>query len=69
VSAPAVLDLDMPEDDVLRVLRWRFCSLARAGFAPSDALMLAAAPDVDLHVAEDMLSVGCPSETVVRILL
>ena len=52
-----------------RVIRWRFDELARAGFDPSDALVLATHLDVDLHVAAGLVSAGCPQNTALRILL
>jgi hypothetical protein len=52
-----------------RVIRWRFDELARAGFDPSDALVLATHLEVDLHLAATLVSSGCPQETALRILL
>jgi hypothetical protein len=48
---------------------WRFSSLTRAGYAHADAWLLAAAKDVDLRVAERLLTQGCPQATALRILL
>ena len=57
------------EGEEERVLAWRESELKRAGYSPDDAFELAIHPDVDLHVAIDLISRGCPSVTAVRILL
>lgn len=56
-------------DEVLRVLRWRFTQLTRVGYLPEQAVILAAAGDIDLHVAIDLVRRGCPPSTALRILL
>ena len=55
------------EDD--RVARWRLEQLTRAGYEETAALVLADLVDVDLHLAVDLVSQGCPSDTALRILL
>ena len=57
------------ETEMERVERWRAEALARAGYAATDAIELAARPDVDLHDAIDLLERGCPADLAVRILL
>jgi len=57
------------EIDADGVLSWRFRQLARAGYRPNDAALLARASEVDLHVAVDLLSRGCDQDTALRILL
>ena len=52
-----------------RVARWRAEELERAGYEVSAVAVLAAASDVDLHLAIDLLRRGCPEELAVRILL
>lgn len=52
-----------------RIERWRADELERAGYGLDDAAELAARPDVDLHLAVEMLVNGCPPETALRILL
>ena len=52
-----------------RVARWRAGELERAGYEVSAVAVLAAASDVDLHLAIDLLRRGCPEELAVRILL
>jgi hypothetical protein len=51
------------------VVRWRLIVLLRAGYAWEDAVELATAPSVDLHLAAELPAKGCPSETARRILL
>jgi hypothetical protein len=56
-------------DEVLRVLRWRFTQMLRAGYLPEQAVVLSVAGDVDLHLATDLLRRGCSPGTALRILL
>jgi hypothetical protein len=51
------------------VRRWRLQELVRAGYEPCDALVLSGQPELDLHVAIDLVKRGCPPRTAVRILL
>jgi hypothetical protein len=51
------------------VLRWRYEELCRAGFETEDALIVAAALQIDLHLATKLLRRGCPPQTALRILL
>ena len=51
------------------VFLWRLQALERAGYAPSDARLLAAAPAVDLRFAERLLAAGCRPSTAARILI
>ena len=51
------------------VLRWRFDELRRAGFETEDALIVASAVQIDLHLATKLLRRGCPPQTALRILL
>jgi hypothetical protein len=57
------------ENESDRVLRWRCEELRRAGYVLRDALLLAISPEVDLHLATDLLRSGCPTRTAARILL
>ena len=50
------------------VFRWRLERLEQAGYDPCSALELAGRHDVDLHVALDLRTRGCPADTAVRIL-
>jgi hypothetical protein len=51
------------------VLRWRFDELVRVGYDTSDARVLAAHAEVDLHQAVELLRRGCPKATALLILL
>jgi hypothetical protein len=64
----AELDLQV-ETESERIERWRAEELERAGYAALDAAELAARPDVDLHLAVELLQRGCPTDTALRILL
>jgi hypothetical protein len=59
---------DSAVDDAA-VFDWRFGALLRAGYAPAEAWPLATSRDVDVRLAERLLSQGCPSTTAIRILL
>ena len=51
------------------MLGWRYEELVRAGYAERDAMILADRPDVDLHLAVELVSAGCATSTAIRILL
>jgi hypothetical protein len=51
------------------IVAWRFEVLLRAGYSWDCATRLAAAEDVDLHVAIQIADAGCPEATALRILL
>jgi hypothetical protein len=57
------------DTEVDRVQEWRAEELERAGYPPRDAARLAARHDVDLHLAIDLISQGCPVPVAVEILL
>jgi hypothetical protein len=59
----------LDEAQAQQILSWRFDALTRAGYEASDALVLATRVEVDLHVATDLLTRGCPVSTALRILL
>lgn len=59
--------LDAPAAE--QVLRSRFTELARAGYEPATALVLASHVEADLDLAIDLLERGCPPETALRIVL
>jgi hypothetical protein len=52
-----------------RVTRWRAGELLRAGYDPTAALELAEHPEIDLHLALDLVARGCPSGLAAQILL
>ncbi len=55
--------------EVDRVEHWRQEELARAGYDPESALVLAASHDVDLHEAVKLLKRGCSVDLALQILL
>lgn len=56
-------------DEVVLVAAWRAEQLELAGYGAAAAAELAERADVDLHVAVQLLSRGCPSELALKILL
>ena len=52
-----------------RVELWRFERLLEAQCPAPAAMTLATRRDVDLHTALSLLEVGCPSRTILDILL
>jgi hypothetical protein len=52
-----------------RIEEWRREELERAGYPVRDAARLAERHDVDLHLAVDLVSRGCPPSVAVEILL
>lgn len=52
-----------------RVELWRLDSLARAGYDAESAAVLAASPEVDLHLAVSLLERGCSVDLALQILL
>lgn len=67
MTTAQLTDLDSP--GAAEVLRWRLGSLLDAGYAYSDAVVLAMDGGVDLHAATRLIGRGCPSALCVRILL
>ena len=63
-----VLAGDDAELQDLDVLSWRYEELGRAGYPPDVAIMLSSRPDVDLHVACDLLGNGATIHEALRIL-
>jgi hypothetical protein len=55
--------------EIERIEQWRHEALARAGYDPESALVLAASHDVDLHTAVDLLKRGCSVDLALQILL
>jgi hypothetical protein len=51
------------------VEQWRLDSLERAGYDAESAAVLAASPEVDLHLAVSLLKRGCPVALALQILL
>jgi hypothetical protein len=65
-AAETKLALDTELD---RVQEWRAEELERAGYPVRDAARLAERHDVDLHLAIDLITQGCPVPVAVEILL
>ena len=59
----------LDEAQAQQILSWRFDALTRAGYGASDALVLATRVEIELNVATDLLTHGCPVRTALRILL
>jgi len=55
--------------EMKRVEHWRAEELIRAGYAPTDAVALAARHDIDLHDAIGLIKRGCPYELAIEILI
>jgi hypothetical protein len=56
-------------DETGLIEAWRAEALERAGYGPRDAATIAARHDIDLHLATDLLGMGCPAELALQILL
>ncbi len=57
------------ETESERIERWRAEELERAGYEPRAAAKIAVRPDIDLHLAVDLLVRGCPADLALKILL
>ena len=55
--------------EVELVEQWRVDSLERAGYDAESAAVLAASPEVDLHLAVSLLQRGCSVSLALQILL
>ncbi len=63
-------DVRIPDDtEIERIERWRIEALERAGYDPRAAARLAASPEVDLHLAIELIERGCTPDLALRILL
>jgi hypothetical protein len=56
-------------EEIELVEAWRAEQLEMAGYRAQDAAEIALRQDVDLHVAIDLVSRGCPTELALAILL
>lgn len=65
----ATLELERAQTEDELVLDWRLEQLVRAGYDDRTASELAFRNDVDLHLATDLLRMGCPPEIALNILL
>jgi hypothetical protein len=57
------------ETESERIERWRAEELERAGYEPGSAAKIAVRPDIDLHLAIDLLARGCQPDLALKILL
>jgi len=57
------------DTELERIEQWRAEELERAGYPRRDAVRLAERHDVDLHLAIDLISRGCPPPVAIDILL
>lgn len=55
-----------PEEELIE--RWRYEQLRSVGYEQATAIELAGRPEVDLHLAVDLLRDGCPPALALRIL-
>ena len=55
--------------EVELVEQWRLDTLERAGYDAESAAVLAASPEVDLHLAVSLVNSGCPVALALQILL
>jgi hypothetical protein len=56
-------------DETELIEAWRAEALERAGYGAREAATIAARQDIDLHVATDLLAMGCTAELALQILL
>jgi hypothetical protein len=56
-------------DETELIEAWRAEALERAGYGARDAAAIATRHDIDLHLATDLLGMGCPADLALRILL
>ncbi|HEX6679159.1 MAG TPA: hypothetical protein VF063_00805 [Gaiellaceae bacterium] len=57
------------DTELERIEQWRAEELERAGYGRHEAGRLAERHDVDLHLAIDLISRGCPAQVALDILL
>jgi hypothetical protein len=65
----SIVDTTDTNFEVERVELWRLDSLERAGYDAESAAVLAASPEVDLHLAVSLLQHGCSQDLALQILL
>ena len=65
----AATELNIVETESERVERWRAEALEKVGYDVISAHELAARPDVDLHLAIELIEAGCPVALALDILL
>jgi hypothetical protein len=65
----SAVEVHIEETENDRVERWRTETLERVGYDRESAALLAGRPDVDLHLAIELIEHGCPTEIAIQILL
>jgi hypothetical protein len=65
----SIVDTTETNFELERVELWRLDSLERAGYDAESAAVLAASPEIDLHLAVSLLERGCSVDLALQILL
>jgi hypothetical protein len=65
----SIVDTTEISFEVERVELWRLDTLERAGYDAESAAVLAASPEVDLHLAVSLVEHGCTVDLALQILL
>jgi hypothetical protein len=65
----SIIDVTDMNFELERVELWRLDSLERAGYDAESAAVLAASPEVDLHLAVSLVERGCSVDLALQILL
>jgi hypothetical protein len=65
----SIIDVNDMNFELERVELWRLDSLERAGYDAESAAVLAASPEVDLHLAVSLVERGCSVDLALQILL
>ena len=65
----SIIDVTDTNFELERVELWRLDTLERAGYDPEVAAVIAASPEVDLHLAVSLVERGCSVDLALQILL
>ena len=65
----SIIDVTDTSFELERVELWRLDMLERAGYDAESAAVLAASPEVDLHLAVSLVERGCSVDLALQILL
>lgn len=65
----SIIDVTDTNFELERVELWRLDTLERAGYDPEAAAVIAASPEVDLHLAVSLVERGCSVDLALQILL
>jgi hypothetical protein len=69
MESMAATELNIVETESEKVERWRAEELEKVGYDVISAHELATSPEVDLHLAVELLENGCPVPLALEILL